>query len=173
MIIKNKKLHDLIVMKDVLVTEGRGMTGGLEALEKKVRICEDKEKKITGSIPPDPILKAKGDELIELFNKTLKEIEVIGKQIEKAKMDAIPKELLDEHKGYLKEIEVIERNRNKIALKVQKVKDRIIPLVQKEVKPLLGEYDDIETAKAKDGEVIVTTFNHLNDWKSKFKSRQS
>ena len=169
--IENKKVHDLIIMKDDLVTEGRKITGLMEDLEKKVRKCEDKEKKITGAIPPDPELKAKGDELVELFNKTLKEIEEIGQAIEKKKMDAIPKELLDEHKGYLKEIEQLERDRNKIALKVQKVKDRVIPIIQKEVKPLLEEYDDIETAKVKDGKVLVETFNHLADWKRKFKGR--
>ena len=174
MIIKNKRIHDLIVLKDELVTGGRKITGEMELLEKKVRVCEEKEKKITGKCEPDATLKAEGDALAILFQETLDRLEVIGKEIEKKKLEAIPKELLDEHKGYLKEIEQLERDRNKIALKVQKIKDKIIPFIQKEVKPLLEEYDDIETAKSKgDDEILITTFNHLRDWKSKFKSRQS
>lgn len=166
--IQNRKLHDLIVSKDDLVTEGRKITGQMEDLEKKVRSCEDKEKKITAKIEPDAELKTEGDALVEVFNNALKRLEEIGKAIEQKKIDAIPKELIAEHKGYLKQIESLERDRNKIALKVQKIKDRIIPLIQKDVKPMLEQYDDIETAKAKDGVVIIETFNHLEDWKRKF-----
>jgi hypothetical protein len=76
----------------------------------------------------------------------------------------------DEHMQLFKDKEKLERDRNKIALKVQKIKDKVIPIIQKEVKPLLlQEYDDIETAKVKDGVVVINTFNHLEDWKAAFK----
>lgn len=170
--IDNKKIHDLIVQKDDLVTEGRAITGKMEEIGKKVTKCEEKEKAITAKEKPDSVLKEEGDKLVELFNTTLKRIEEIGQAIEKKKMAAIPQALIDEHKGYLKEIEGMERDRNKIALKVQKIKDKVVPLIQKEVKPLLKEYDDIETAKVKDGKVLINTFNHLEDWMRKFKRRQ-
>lgn len=170
--IQNKKIHDFIVMKDELVTKGRAITADIEAVEKKIKACENKEKEITGKIEPDPELKAEGDRLVGIFNETMKKIEEIGNKIEAKKMEAIPKELIDEHKEFLKEKEQLERERNKIALKVQKTKDRVIPIIQKEVKPHLKEYDDIETATVKDGEVLITTFNHLDDWKRKFKQRQ-
>lgn len=171
--LQNKQIADLIVAKDDLVTIGRGITAEMEALEKKVRKCEDKEKAITAKEKPDPTLKAEGDALVEVFNNALKRIEEIGQAIEDKKLAAIPKELIDEHKGYLKDIEKLERDRNKIALKVQKIKDRVVPMIQKEVKDKLEEYDDIETAKVKDGKVVLTTFNHLQDWKRKFKARQA
>lgn len=167
--IENKKLFDWITLKDALVDEGRAMTLLIEKEEQKVKKCEEKEKTITGSIPPDTKLKEEGDALIKVFNATLRRIEKIGQEIEQKKMDAIPKELLNEHKAALKENERLERERNKIALKVQKVKDRIIPLVQKEVKPLLNDYDDIDTAQTKNGKVVITTFNHLQDFYKKHK----
>lgn len=178
--IESKKIAELITAKDDLVTEGRKITGQMEDLEKKVHKCEDKEKAITAKEKPDETLKAEGDALVEVFNNTLKRLEEVGQAIEKKKMDAIPKELIDEHKGYLKEIEKLERDRNKIALKVQKIKDRVIPLIQKEVVPKfvkrevtvdMSKFDDIETAKVKDGKVVIHTFNHLDDWKRKFKGR--
>jgi hypothetical protein len=68
------------------------------------------------------------------------------------------------------EREKLERERNKIALKVQKIKDKIIPLIRKEVKPLLKDpFDDIETAQIKEDKVVVDTFNHIEEFKKKFK----
>lgn len=166
--IENKKIYDLITLKDTLVDEGRAITILIEKEEKKIKSCEDKEKRITGNVKPDKVLTDEGDALIIIFNKTLKRIEELGQLVEQKKLDAVPKELKDEHQISMKEKERLERERNKIALKIQKVKDRVIPLIQKNVKPMLKEYDDIETAKTKNGKVIVETFNHLADWKSKF-----
>jgi hypothetical protein len=169
--LEHKKLRDLILLKDEIVTEGRKLTGEIEKVEREVRVFEEKEKKITGKVEPNADLKAEGDELVIVFEKTLKRLEYIGKAIEKEKLRAIPEDMKLAHKALLKKIEELERERNKKALKVQKIKDRIIPLVQAEVKPLLKEYDDIETAQVKGDKVVITTFNHLNDWMRKFKSR--
>ncbi len=169
--IDNKKMHDYIVAKDALVDEGRAVSKELEKIEVEITKCENEEKKITGSVKPDPALKAEGDALVVVFNQTLKKLEEIGSKIESKKLEAIPKTLMDKHKALLKQREEKERERNKIALKVQKVKDRVVPLIQKEVKPFLKEYDDIETAKTKNGMVVIATFNHLEDWKQKFKSK--
>lgn len=166
--IENKNIADLINLKDTLVDEGRAVTALIEKEEKKIKDFENKEKKITGSVKPDPVLKAEGDALVKVFNDTLKRLEEVGQLIEAEKMKAIPKELETEHKISLKEKEKLERERNKIALKIQKVKDRVISAIQKHVKPLLKEYDDIETAKVIKGKVVIETFNHLADWKKKF-----
>ena len=169
--LENKKLHDYIVRKDELVTEGRKISQQIEDIEKKCAVFEKKEKAITAKVKPPEELEKEGDALAELINKSIKRLEVIGKAVETAKLDAIPKEMKEEHMALLKQKEALERDRNKIALKVQKVKDRVVPLIQREVKPLLKEYDDIETAKTKDGKVVIATFNHLNDWVRKFKSK--
>lgn len=166
--INNKKLHDLIVDKDVLVNTGRGISRKIDDLDLKIKRLENKEKAITGKVVPSKELTDKGDAIAkEMFAKE-KEMNKIASEIHKQKMDAVPQAMIDEHKQLLKDKEVLERDRNKVALKVQKIKDKCVPIIQKEVKPLLGEYDDIETAQTKEGKVVIKTFNHLDDFKAKF-----
>lgn len=166
---ENKKLHDLIVEKDDLVTGGRKISREIERLDIKIKRFEEKEKRITAKVIPPKELTDSGDALVKQITDLNVDLTKIANQINKSKMDAIPKEMIDEHRELLKQKEVLERDRNKVALKVQKIKDKIIPIVQKEVRPLLKEYDDIETAKTQDGKVVISTFNYLEDFKAKFK----
>jgi len=166
--IENKKLHDLIVDKDALVNTGRGISRKIDEVEVKIKRLENKEKAITGKIVPSKELTDKGDALVKEMMKKEEELNKLAGEISKMKMAAVPQAMLDDHKQLLKDKEALERERNKVALKVQKIKDKCVPIIQKEVKPLLGEYDDIETAQAKDGKVVIKTFNHLADFKSKF-----
>lgn len=169
--IENKKLHDYIVDKDTLVVEGRKIQTEIESIQKKIEKFEKQEKEITAKIIPRKELIEEGDKLAKGIEATMKRLEELGQIIEKEKLDAIPKEIKEAHQTLLKERSAKERDQAKLALKIQKIKDRCVPLIQKEVKPLLKEYDDIETARAKDGVVVINTFNHLEDWKRKFKSR--
>ncbi len=166
--IENKKLHDLIVMKDELVNVGRGISRKIDEVDVKIKRLENKEKAITGKIVPSKELTEKGDALVKEMMAKEKELNKLADEINKLKMAAVPQQMIDDHKQLLKDKEQLERDRNKIALKVQKIKDKCVPIIQKEVKPLLGEYDDIETAKAKNGKVDIVTYNHLQDFKSKF-----
>ena len=167
--LENKRLHDLIVEKDSLVNEGRKISGQIDEDEIKIKRFEEKEKRITGKVVPPKELTDWGDELMRQMRVLETELTKIANDIEDAKLAAVPKEMKAEHLALLKHKENLERDRNKIALKVQKIKDKCVPIIQKEVRPLLkDEYDDIETAKTKDGMVVVTTFNHLADFKAKF-----
>ncbi len=169
--IDNQKLVELITSKDDEVTKGRALTVEIEKVEKKIEMYEKREKKITAAVAPDPELKKEGDALAQQVEAIMTRLQEIGNAINKAKLDAIPKDLELEHKAALKEKETLERDRNKCALRIQKIKDKVIPIIQKECKPLLKEFDDIETAQVKNGKVFVTTFNHLADWTRKFKAK--
>lgn len=169
-ILENKKLYDLIVAKDSIVDEGRKISQKIEVIEKKVKVFEDKEKEITGKIVPPKELTDRGDVIVKEINRLDKELMPLIKAINDAKLEAVPIKIRDEHLQLLKDKEVLERDRNKLALKVQKIKDKLIPLIQKTVKPLLEDkYDDIETAKTKDGKVVISTYNRLEEWKQNFK----
>lgn len=170
--IENKKLVELITLKDDLVTEGRELTTEIEKSEKKIEMFEKKEKKITAAIAPDPELKKEGDALAQQVEVIMTRLQEIGNKINSKKLTAIPKDLELEHKAELKNKEQLEKDRNKIALKIQKIKNKVVPIIQKECKPFLSEFDDIETAQVKKGIVVVTTFNHLADWTRKFKAKQ-
>lgn len=171
-ILDNAVLIKLISDKDALVNEGRKITGELEKVERQITSLENKEKAITAKAPIPKEMQEKGDYLLKHLQDTLKELDEITAKIQEEKMKAIPKEMEAEHKDLMKKREELERDRNKIALKVQKVKDKVVPLIQKAVKPLLKEeFDDVETAKIKDGKLEITTFNHRRDWERTFRQK--
>jgi len=167
--IENKRVHDYIVQKDELVTIGRGISKDIDAIDVRIKRLEEKEKRITGKVKPPQELVDKGEALVKEVTKLNTELTKIADEINNSKLAAIPEDMKQEHLQLFKDKEKLERERNKIALKVQKIKDKLIPIIQKEVKPLLEKYDDIETAKTKDGKVVIETFNHLEDFKKKFK----
>jgi predicted nucleic acid-binding Zn-ribbon protein len=170
--LENPRLAKLISEKDALVTEGRSMTRKIEAVEAKIKNFELREKAITGKVKPDPVLLERGEKLTEEINIKIEELNKIGSEIEAQKLAAIPKDMEKDHKDLMKQREELERERNKIALKIQKIKDKVVPIIQKAVTPLLeDEFDDIETAKAKGDVVEISTFNHISDFKSKFRKR--
>lgn len=164
----NKKIHDFIVTKDALVNDGRKISQKIDDADKKIAEFEVKERAITSKVEVKE-LEAKGNALNDECQKKFEELQKIVKEIEEVRLSAIPKDMKDAHVALMKEREQLERDRNKIFLKVQKIKDKLVPLIQKEVKPLLKEYDDIETAKTRDGMVIISTFNHLQEFKNKFR----
>lgn len=51
--------------------------------------------------------------------------------------------LVNEGRKISVKIESLETQRNKLALQVQKIKDKIIPIVMKETEGKLGKYEDI------------------------------
>ncbi len=167
--IENKKLHDWIVDKDVQVQKGRAISRTIESLDVKIKRFEDKEKKITMKVIPPQELTDRGEEIVKTVQTLDEELNVIIAKINAAKLEAVPVDMKHDHMALLKEREKLERDRNKVALKVQKIKDRCVPVIQKEVKPLLGEYEDIETAKIKDGKVVIATFDRLEDFKKTFR----
>lgn len=177
--LENKRVHDYIVQKDALVTDGRKISQEIEQLEVQIKRYEDKEKALTSKIIPPKELTDKGDALTNQINKLAEELTKLSDEITRSKLAAIPKDMKEAHMKLLKDKEVKERDRNKIALKVQKLKDKLVPIVQREVAPMIkqkrmveidmGLYDDIETAKTRDGKVVISTFNHLEDWKKKFR----
>jgi len=166
--IEGKKLHDLIVLKDSIVAEGRAKSKEIDGINIKIKRLENKEKRITSKVKPPKELTDKGDAIVKQVTKLNVELTKIANAINESKLEAIPKEMKDEHMQLMKDREVLERDRNKLALKVQKIKDKVVPVIQKKVKPLLEKYDDIETARAKDGKVEISTFNHLEEFKKKF-----
>lgn len=169
-IIDNKKLHDLIATKDELVKGGRKISSELETIEFKINKIQNKEKKITGNCEPKELL-TKGEIARLEMERAMKAFDKIAAEIKQTKLDAIPKEMKEEHFALMATREKLENDRNKIALKIQKIKDKLIPMLKKEIKPHLKEFDDTETVEIKDGKVHVKTFNHLDDFKARFKKR--
>ena len=80
------------------------------------------------------------------------------------------KELFDKGIKLTEQIEELDNERNTLAMLGQKVKEKMLPIVDRDVKPLLGEFEVMETFKLNDdGEVEVTTFDALEEFKKQFK----
>lgn len=168
--LKNPKIYKYLVEKQEHVDIGRKISQEIEEVEKEINVCIDKEKEITIKVEPKELI-VKGNAIDKEIGDLLKKQQKIVDEITAQKMAAIPKSLMDMHKGLLKRKEELERERNKKALFVQKIKDKVIPLIQKEVKPKLGPYEDIDTAVIKNGVVCVEVYDQLEIWKKGFKRK--
>jgi len=166
----NKKILNLLTEKDELVSQGRQVSKEIEKLEYKIKNCEDRERAITLKVEPKE-LGDKAEALKKEINDKIKIFEKLADDIVKEKLKAIPTELEKKHKDLMAEKEKLERDRNKLALKVQKIKDKVVPLIKKEVEPLLKEFEDIETVEVKSGVAEIKVFSHLEEFKKNFKKK--
>lgn len=82
------------------------------------------------------------------------------------------KVLSTEVKALTDKITSLEEERNKIAIKGQKVKDKLNPIVQKLTKDDNGEFEIVTKVESNDqGELVVEFSDALEDWKKAFKER--
>ena len=164
----DEKLKELLKEKSSLIHTGREKSDDimkieeqmaeidikLQAEEKKVNLDEfhKKEKAITKRI----------EKCIADINKVKEEIYA------KIKLET-PQELRDKYEELKKQKEDKEVERNKVALKAQKYTDLIIPLARKLMTPYLeNEYDDYDSLKLENNEIVCSIFNHLDEWRLNF-----
>lgn len=168
--IKNKKIVSYLNDKEKLVMEGRQLSIKIEDITKEIEKLNLEEQKITDKVNPKELIE-RGDALKDVINKQIDELREIGAKIEQAKVDAIPKDMVKKHYALRDEREKLELDRSKVGMKIQKIKDRVIPLIKKEVIPLIGQYEDIESSKVKGDEVIIEIFDRVEEFKKTFKKR--
>jgi predicted nucleic acid-binding Zn-ribbon protein len=167
----NERLYKLIETKDELVKSGRKLSSELETIEFKIKKFQDKEKVITGKTEPKDLM-TKGEIIRLELERAMKSFDEIAAQIQEAKLQAIPAQMKADHLALMKKREELETERNKIALKIQKIKDKLVPILKKEITPHLQEFDDTESVELKNGKIIVKTFNYLEDFKKQFRNKK-
>lgn len=79
--------------------------------------------------------------------------------------------LVNEGRELTKKIEELEKERAKVGLKIQKVKDKLIPIVESKIKPQLEEFEDIETVEVKGDMIVVKKFSHLEEFKKAWREK--
>ena len=166
--IDNPKLKKLIIDKADLVTAVRSKSEEVEKLENQMHEVDLKIQAYEKTVDISD-LKDRGDKIAKRMDTCLMELKAVEADIyARMKKDA-PQELYTEYESLKKQKEDMETERNKIALKVQKHKDKIIPMAQKIMKPLLeNEFEDYAGIDVIEGELEATIFNHLDDFKEKF-----
>lgn len=165
---KDQTIVSLIKEQGLLVEKGRGFSNQIEQIEKRITELDTLEKEYTTKCEPKALIE-KGDAIYKKIQELSKELAVIGKEIEETKIASIPIDMYNEHYALRDKKEKLERERNKVALKIQKMKDKLIPKIQKLVKPHLEEYEDIEKSDIKNNELIVYIYNRLEEFKNNFK----
>lgn len=163
--IDNPKLKELLEKKTDLVLEGREVS--LEIEEKEAKMDEiDKaiqEVEKTANIKElDPLV----EDITNRMNKLMEEMEVVKKELYERCRKVVPVNMTLDYEQAKLDKEELENKRNKIGLKIQKIKDRIIPMTQKIAKPLLeDEFEDFGDLRIENNQVIIEIISHLEAWK--------
>lgn len=166
--IKNEKLKKLLEERKNMVNSGIEMSKEIERLETEMKEIDEEIKVIEKGVDVSDI-DNEAKELTDKFLELQKEMDVVSQKIYDRLSEFVPKELKDKYHEMHSQKEKLEEDRNKLALKIQKYKDKIIPIARKEIKPFITEeFEDFEGVEVVDGEVQGTIFNHLYDFKKRF-----
>ncbi len=169
---ESEKLKKLLEEKSELILSGRAKSEEVERLENEMTevekqiIEEEKKVNIDDLHEKEKLVTIKVEEAIADMN-------LIKKEIYDRMKAQVPNELHIKYDTLKKEKENTETERNKIALKAQKYNDKLIPLGRKLMKPFLeNKYEDFETIKIENGEIVATIFSHLNDFETNFNKKK-
>lgn len=84
------------------------------------------------------------------------------------------KTLSIEVKNLTDQITKLEEERNKVAIKGQKVKDKLNPMVQKLTKSDEGEFEVVTKVESNDkGELVVEFADMMEEWKKAWRERKA
>lgn len=166
------KLFSMIREQESIILEGREISEDIESLEKQMdsidQEVQEAEKKADLSALDD-----ESKVITETFNKAIADMEALKKRIYEHVKKSVPPELVEKYESVKKDKEALEEKRNKCGLKIQKKRDKIIPLGQKLMKPFIqNQFEDYDTIRIENGELVATIFNHLEDFKERFLKRK-
>lgn len=84
------------------------------------------------------------------------------------------KDLFDKGIKLTEDIEKLDAERNTVAMLSQKIKDKMMPIVDKEIKPNLKEFDVLDSIRlTNDDEVEVVIIDAIEEFKKNFKEFNS
>lgn len=93
----------------------------------------------------------------------MRTLEFSNKKVEKALAEKGV--LIEKGREISRKIEKLETERNKIGLKVQKIKDDIVLPFAREIKKDLGKYEDLQTLNLINGKIVVNVFDYIEQYK--------
>lgn len=166
--IDNSKLIKLVEEKADMVLEGRKVSEDIEAVQQEMDAIDLEVQGIEATVDVAD-LKVQAEDLTKEFNSVMAKMEDNQKEVRKRLHLIVPQEIKDKYEAVKKTKEEFENKRNKIALKISKWNDKIIPLARKVMKTFIqNEFEDYDSLRLENGQVVGTIFNHLEDWKKSF-----
>jgi hypothetical protein len=170
-ILENPKLRKLLEEKNLMVLEGRELSTDIEELEEEMKLIDEEIQKQENKAEVAD-LKAKANELADKMKELVNQMEDVRKTLYGRARELVDKNLIDDYENKKKLKEEKEEKRRKLALKVQKKNDLIIPLSRKLMKPTLrDEFDDYYSLVMENDKITGTIFNHLEEFKTRFREK--
>jgi UDP-N-acetylglucosamine 2-epimerase len=164
----DEKLKKLLKEKSALIHTGRAKSEEITKVEEQMDAL-DKELQVEEKKVDLKDFHKREKAITKRMEKCIKDIEAVKNEIYAKIKAETPQEMRDKYEELTKQKDALETERNKIALKAQKYTDLIIPLARKLMTPYLeNEYDDYETLKLENDEIVCSIFNHLEEWKENF-----
>lgn len=171
-VLKDEKLKALLQQKNDLILTGREISMEIVDKEKEMEAADEAIQKIEKSIDVGD-LKAEATELTQKMNALAKEMKGLQDRLKEKLKAGVSPDAIKVYENAKLTKEELETKRNKLGLKVQQINDKAIPLGRKLMKPLLkDEYDDYDSLRMENGEVIGTIFNHRVDFEKAFHDKK-
>lgn len=172
-LIKNKVLAQLLAKKDKEVLAGRELSKEIEANDKRIEELKKIERDVTEKVECKEAIE-KATNLAGEIDKQYEVLNALYEEVRAEKIKAIPDEVRKEHEELIETNKKLHKKRQKHGEAVQKLKEKIVPTVQKKVLPQLpSEFHDIGTAKLnEDGDVEVEIFSHIDEFRKNFTKRK-
>lgn len=160
-VLENAKLKDLLTQKNDLIIQGREKSEEIELVEKEMAAIEAEIVALEQAVDTADI-DAEAKAITEVMNATLEQMRQCKAKLSERLKEKISPDVIALHATAKKKKEALEKERNKIGLKVQKLQDKVVPLAQAEMKPhLQDKYEDFDTIRIENGEVVASIFNHM------------
>lgn len=167
-VLENPKLKLLLQEKTDLILAGREISMEIEDKEKEMQAADEAIQKIERSVDVGD-LKVEATELTQKMNALAKEMKVLQDKLKEKLKAGVSPDAIKVYEDAKLTKEELEMKRNKIALKVQQINDKAIPLGRKLMKPHLEDkFDDFDSLRIENDEVIGTIFNHKVDFERAF-----
>lgn len=167
-VLDDAKLKKLLTEKSDMIMDGRKVSEDIDAIEAEMNDIDKEVQAVEGGLVAED-LKERANAITVEFNAVMAKMDELKKEHRERLGTIVPQELKDKYDAKKKEKDELELKRNKIALKAQKWNDKIIPLGRKLMKSFIeDEYEDYDTIRVENGEVVATLFSHLDDFKKNF-----
>lgn len=168
-VLEDTKLKRLLSEKEELILQGRAKSDEIIALEADMDLVDKEIQEVEKKVDVSAI-KAEADAVTVEVNTVMEKMNAVQRKLYDALKAAVPPSYGEKYNELKTKKEKEENDRNKIALKVQQKLDKIIPLGRELMKSYLeNEFEDYDTLRLENGEVVATIFSHLDDFEKRYR----
>lgn len=171
--LESDKLKALLQEKTDLVLHGRELSQQIEDCERDMAAIDAEIQEHEKVVDVEDI-RLKMKEVTEAMHAVMTQMEVLKGELRDRLKAKVPETFYEQYEALEVKKKQLEGDRNKLALKVQKKNDKIIPMGRKLMAPYIqDEYEDYDTLRLEGGQIIATIFSHMQSFIEHFKKRKS